>query len=104
MIENGIHGDSRGTSRVEFTAPAEPGVYYITQAITLAYSYCNVHFPNHPKDSFAAIRVLQPGWNETVVLTWAWILLDYFTHILRRHTAPHTSSSMIFQMTMSIAC
>lgn len=64
VIERGIHGDHRGTSRVDFTAPAEPGVYYITQAITLAYHYARPHFPNHPNDSFAVIRVLPPGWNE----------------------------------------
>lgn len=57
VIEHGIH-DQRGESRAEFNAPMAPGLYYITQTVSLEYNYVNVSHENHPQHAIAAIRVL----------------------------------------------
>jgi len=67
VIERGIGGQS-GQDTTTFTAPVDPGLYYITQSISLQYNYVdNIgSHNNRPGSAFAAIRVLPTTFEESI--------------------------------------
>lgn len=67
IVESGIHSNS-GSSSTEFTAPREPGVYYITWAISLDYHYVVKKHSNKFEAALGAIHVLHKrDWNSKVL-------------------------------------
>lgn len=70
VIQHGIRSH-RGVSTTEFSAPIAPGLYYITQSVSLMYNFID-NLPAHqntPNNSIAVIRVLPREFsNDTFVL------------------------------------
>jgi len=67
VVESGIR-NQRGTHTTKFMAPVDPGLYYITQSISLMYNYVDnigAHH-NRPESAFAAIRVLPTTFEESI--------------------------------------
>lgn len=64
IIQYGIH-DEKGNSQKTFNAPREPGIYYITNEITLEYSFAKIRqHHNSPDNAFAVIRVIPLIWSK----------------------------------------
>ena len=75
VVQNGI-SRHRGASTTEFVAPMEPGLYYITQSISLMYNYVDnigQHHHTH-QNAFCAIRVLPTQFTPGIfpILPVAW--------------------------------
>jgi len=63
IIEFGIQRHT-GKDLETFTAPNIPGIYYITQNISLDYHYVPVNHSNLIGDALAVIHVVPLTWNE----------------------------------------
>jgi len=68
VIERGIDSGHRGESSTKFIAPSVPGLYYITQSISLMYGFKDnlSHHKNSPSGAFAAVRVLPTMFEESI--------------------------------------
>jgi len=64
VIERGISNQS-GESHSHFKAPILPGLYYITQSVSLMYHFVTVNHPNRSENSIAVIRVLPFKFQES---------------------------------------
>jgi len=67
VIEHGIHRHQGNNSKT-FTAPSVPGLYYITQSISMQYNFvdnlgCHT---NSPSNAFAVVRVLPTKFEESI--------------------------------------
>lgn len=67
VIEHGIQ-HHQGNNSKTFTAPSVPGLYYITQSISLEYHFVdNLRKQiNSPSNAFAAVRVLPTKFEESI--------------------------------------
>lgn len=67
-------GNSSGSHSVDFTAPAQPGIYYITRTATFWYFCDQYGIPDLPTSPDAAIAVLivgAPGCPPDITVPWA---------------------------------
>jgi hypothetical protein len=96
VIETGIH-HYHGSSETTFVAPSEPGLYYITQSVSLQYNYINnlhAHI-NSPNDSFGVLRVLPTRFTAN---TWSLLtpeLERFFIRLLAFRRREGTIFSML---------
>jgi len=67
VVQSGIHRHS-GRNTTTFIAPVDPGLYYITQSISLQYHFVDniTQHHNRPESAFAAIRVLPTTFEESI--------------------------------------
>lgn len=84
VVEHGIH-DHDGESSTLFTAPTVPGLYYITQEISLQYNYVPVHHGNHPRNSIAVLRVLPTTQDELFIRRESFFLFPQYLQNLLLH-------------------
>lgn len=65
VVEHGIH-QHQGKSTKTFLAPNSPGIYYITQHISLDYHYVKMNPPNDPNQAIAVVQVVPLEWTPSL--------------------------------------
>lgn len=103
VIQHGI-GSNEGNSKTTFVSPVDPGLYYITQSISLQYNFVDniSHHHNCPESAFAAIRVLPTTFEESIYTVLPQLSKDKIIALLCLHKRRGENSTVFSYLSRDV--